>query len=99
MFEVSVEEPDTSVLDKSDFKLIMRAQTGSSFCKPIPPIPKLLSNREIGVNSVESRPSAPDSHLTCGLSDRCKFSDNFLPNKMSTIEQYPSKGRSSQLTI
>ena len=90
---MSIEDPDTSVLDRSDLKLILRAQTGSTTDKPLPPIPKLLSNREIGVNNDEKRSTI---HPTLGLSERCKLSDNFLPNKMSTIEQYPSKGQSSQ---
>ena len=86
-----VEIPDTSVLDKSDLKIILRSQLGlSSYSSPsIYSIPKLLANREIGVNHEEKLRSA---HTSFGSVDRCRLSDNFLPNKMWTIEQYPSKG-------
>ncbi|XP_054165322.1 DDB1- and CUL4-associated factor 11-like [Oppia nitens] len=84
---VNVPNPDTSVIDESDLKLILRAQTGLKPDKPLPPIPMLFRNREIGVNSYGDHGSTQ----VFGLSDRCKLSDTFLPNKMSTVEQYPSK--------
>ena len=91
-----VENPDTSVLDKSDLRLLLSAQTGISPDKPLPSIPKLLANREIGVTNYKRLPS---SHMTFGLSHRCKLSTSFLPNKISTVEQYPSKGLFKQTIL
>jgi hypothetical protein len=88
LFAVNVPNPDTSVIDGSDLKLILKAQTGLSADKPLPPIPKLFRNREIGVNVCGDRVA---SHAF-GLSDRCRLSDTILPNKKLTVDQYHSKG-------
>lgn len=94
-FAVDIDQnPDTSVLDKSDLNLIMRSQLGlsSQSSKAMSSIPKLLLNREIGVNYEGKR---HPTHTSSGSVDRCRLSDNYLPNKMWTIEQYPSKGLAS----
>jgi len=80
--------PDTSVIDKSDLKLIIGEQTGLSTNKALPSIPKLFSNREIGRSNYREGLTGQ----SFGLSDRCKLSAKFLPNKMSTLEVYPNKG-------
>jgi hypothetical protein len=80
--------PDTSIIDKSDLKLILREQTGLTENKSLPSIPSLFSNREIGISNYRKGVTGQ----SFGLSDRCKLSAKLIPNKMTTIEQYPSKG-------
>jgi hypothetical protein len=89
LFEVNADpNPDTSVIDKSDLKLILREQTGLTEKKSLQSIPSLFSNREIGISNYRKGLTGQ----SFGLSDRCKLSAKFIPNKMTTIEQYPSKG-------
>ena len=81
--------PDTSTLDKSDFKLIQQRQIGLS-SKNVPSITHSLINREIAVNFPKRHQMA--HHF--GINDRCKLSSRFIPSNKwkKTMEQYPSKG-------
>lgn len=89
LYEPLVEPvPDTSVIDKSDLKLIIEEETGISPNKTLTSIPNLFRNREIGMSNYRDGQKAH----AFGRSDRCKFSSRFLPNKMQRMEHYPSKG-------
>ncbi|RWS15823.1 DDB1- and CUL4-associated factor 11-like isoform X2 [Dinothrombium tinctorium] len=82
--------PDTSIIDQSDFKQITQLQSGlgNKSSEKVPSIMATLRDREYGLlgSKVGGR-----SSLCLQNSGKCVFGGIFLPNKLSTIEQYPSK--------
>ncbi|RWS27205.1 DDB1- and CUL4-associated factor 11-like isoform X2, partial [Leptotrombidium deliense] len=82
-------KPDTSVIDESDFKQIIKLQSGLNVdYEKVPSFLHLLRRREYSSlgNKLGCR-SAPCFRN----SDKCIFGSNFLPNSSSVLEQYPSK--------